>query len=103
MTTYPNQKVIYIQKDKCEKDFLQISIDEWQEAARELSDSAFKLYLYLGANNNGFKIALSQKAVQDAIGLSKSSYHRAVDELIERGYLISDKHNNEYVFMTNPI
>ena len=81
MKTYPNQKVIHIQKRTYEDNFLQVGNDEWQRAARELSGSAFKLYLYLAGNKDGFELALSQKAVEDTTGLSKNTYHRAVEEL----------------------
>ena len=101
MKTYPNQKVIHIQKRTYEDNFLQVSNDEWQRAARELSGSAFKLYLYLAGNKDGFDLALSQKAVEDTTGLSKNTYHRAVEELETKGYLSSTK-GNVYVFSTSP-
>ena len=98
MKTYPNQKVIHIQKRTYEDNFLQVGNDEWQRAARELSGSAFKLYLYLAGNKDGFELALSQKAVEDTTGLSKNTYHRAVEELETKGYLSSTK-GNVYVFL----
>ena len=101
METYANQKVIKINKDKCTNDFLQIANDEWHEAARTLSSSAFMLYLYLASNNDGFRIALSQKAVQKATGLPKTSYHRAFDELWHANYLTLEE-GNTYLFSTIP-
>ncbi|WP_297301334.1 helix-turn-helix domain-containing protein [uncultured Oscillibacter sp.] len=101
MKTYPNQKVIHIQKRTYEDNFLQVGNDEWQRAARELSGSAFKLYLYLAGNKDGFELALSQKAVEDTTGLSKNTYHRAVEELETKGYLSSTK-GNVYVFSPSP-
>lgn len=101
MRTYPNQKVIHIQKQKYVDNFLQVGNDEWQRAARELSGSAFKLYLYLCGNKDGYDLALSQKAVEDATGLSKNTYHRAVEELESNGYLSCVK-GNVYAFSTTP-
>lgn len=101
MKTYPNQKVIHIQKRTYEDNFLQVGNDEWQRAARELSGSAFKLYLYLAGNKDGFELALSQKAVEDTTGLSKNTYHRAVEELETKGYLSGTK-GNVYVFSPSP-
>ena len=101
MTTYANQKVIKINKDKCTNDFLQINNAEWHEAVKALSSSAFILYLYLASNNDGFRIALSQKAVENATGLSKASYHRAFEELFNAGYLILEE-GNLYSFTTVP-
>lgn len=101
MTTYPNQKVIHIQKQRYIDNFLQVGNDEWQRAARELTGSAFKLYLYLAGNRDGYDLALSQKAVEDATGLSKNTYHRAVEELEAKGYLSFAK-GNAYTFSTTP-
>ena len=97
MNTVANQKVVIISKNSYKSDFLQIGIAEWQEACKVLSPAAFKLYLYLASNANGFKLALSQVAVENAIGISKSSYHRAVKELEEKGYLIH-KSGNAFIF-----
>lgn len=101
MTTYANQKVIKINKEKCTSDFLQIDNREWQAAARLLSSSAFILYLYLASNNDGFRIALSEKAVETATGLSKASYHRAFKELWSTGFLTLEG-GNVYSFSTTP-
>lgn len=101
MKTYPNQKVIHIQKRSYEDNFLQVGNDEWQRAARDLSGSALKLYLYLAGNKDGYDLALSQKAVENATGLSKNTYHRAVEELETKGYLSCTK-GNVYAFSTSP-
>lgn len=101
MTIYPNQKIIRISKQKYDENFLQVSNEEWQCAARNLSGVGFKLYLYLAGNKNGFELALSQKAFGDATGASRNAYHRAVDELISKGY-ITNLTDNTYIFTTNP-
>ena len=99
METYANQKVIVIDKPKYKKDFLQVGNKEWQEAAKNIKQyGTFKLYLYLASNNNEFIIALSQKAVQNATGISRETYHRAVDELISQGYLVQDRENGYFTF-----
>lgn len=101
MITYANQKVININKKKYTNDFLQIGNDEWMAAAQDLTRNTFILYLYLASNNDNFNLALSQKAVQNAVGMSKSSYHRAIDELLEKGYMCCE-HGNIYSFVTVP-
>ena len=102
MSTVPNQKVVIIQKNSYKSDFLQIGIAEWQEASRVLSPAAFKLYLYLASNASGFKLALSQVAVENAVGISKSSYHRAVKELEEKRYLQLDRGNTYFFQCSSP-
>jgi DNA-binding MarR family transcriptional regulator len=82
-----NQKVVHVHKPKYQRDFLQIGIDEWQEASKSLNYSEFKLYLYLAGNADGYSLELSQKAVENAIGIKKTAYHDAVKKLKELGFL----------------
>lgn len=100
MYTVPNQKVIHITKEKYKENFLQIGIDEWQTACKELAPAAFKLYLYLASNANGFDLALSAAAVQNAIGLKKTAYYDSFKELENKGY-ITLKQGNIYTFSAN--
>ena len=100
METYINQKIIAIKKTKPVEDFLTVSNDDWTNAAKDISTyGAFKLYLYLASNNDGFRMALSQKAASRTLGISKATYHRAVDELINKKYLV-ELENNNYNFYT---
>ena len=100
MVTYANQKVIHIQKPEYEKNYLQVGNNEWQKAGKILTYAAFKIYLYLAGNKNGFDLALSQKAVEQTLGVSKATYHTAIQELESRGYL-SLKKGNVYEFSPN--
>ena len=50
MAKYANQKTIIINKKKYDKNFLQIGIDEWQEAYKKLKPTTFAIYLYLCGN-----------------------------------------------------
>lgn len=101
MQTFPNQKVIHIQKKTYNRDFLQVGVDEWQKAVRLMSPSAFKLYLYLAGNRDGFDLALSFEAVKERLNIGKTSYHDAVRELEKNGYLQHTK-GNVYNFATTP-
>ena len=44
--------------------------------------------MYFMQNQDGFTLKLRRTHAMDITNLSKSSYHRAIAELIERGYLI---------------
>ena len=68
----PNQRIVQIEKPKYEKNFLQIGEDEWTEAFTRLKPSAFGIYLYLANNANGYKLELSQKAVENKLGIKNS-------------------------------
>ena len=98
---YPNQKTIIIKKTPCKVDFLQISNKEWQDAARNMERSfgAFKLYLYLAANEIDYEKGLSMVDVEKKLGLGKSAYYDAVKKLEDCGYLV-DKGRNRFEFYT---
>lgn len=102
MKTYPNQKVIHINKNKYSANFLQIGINEWQQAYKELKPSTFAIYLYLASNADGFDLALSQQAIENSLGIKKTAYHTAIKELKERGYIQVIQGNVE-VFFTAPV
>lgn len=87
MVTYPNQKVITVSKEACKKDFLQINNTAWQVACATLTYSAFKLYLYMADNKDGYSFALSYEAVNEVLPMNRNTYDKAIKELRENGYL----------------
>lgn len=93
MKTYPNQKIVKINKQRVVKNFLQISNENLFAAMKELGGNDLKLYLYLASNCDGFNLALSQAAVEEQAGIPKSSYHRSIKNLIEKGYLVEVQGN----------
>ena len=61
------------------------------------------LYLYLCGNQDGFLRALSSADVQKRLGISDSSYRRAVEDLLAAGYLIMRNDNKHTMdFYTSP-
>lgn len=100
MNTYPNQKIIHINKKKYTANFLQVGIDEWESAYKELKPSTFGIYLYLASNADGFDLALSQKAIENALGIKKTAYHNAIAELESKGYITLIQGNIQSFFTT---
>ena len=100
MITYPNQKIIHINKETS-NDFLQIDKDAWMKASNELTYNAFKIYLYLAGNQDGFDLALSRKALTDNIKMHDNSYSKGIKELTDKGYIIH-KQGNIYDFYLIP-
>ena len=100
--TVPNQKSIIIHKKKYIKNFLQVGIDEIQEVVKKYNKSTVALYLYLCANADGYNLALSQVAVENAYGIKKTAYYDAIDNLIKDGYLVKES-GNTYGFYTTPL
>lgn len=98
MKTYPNQKVIEVTNtiDKgSKKPYLIIHTEYLEAAARELPPVAFKLYLYLASNKDGYRGALSTADFAETYKCDVKSARTAVTTLIEKGYLrqSADKKN----------
>ena len=73
------------------------------KAAKELTDRAFKVYVRLNLNKNGFVSPLSPAWLKKEIGINSDKCRRAINELIEKGYLKrSDKQSNYYTFFELP-
>lgn len=102
MVTYPNQRIVKIHRERATKDFLCIKNENWQAASRDLGAHALRLYLYLASNADGFNLALSQRAVEDAIGMPRSTYYDQFRILENKGYL-KCVGNNRYEFFEIPL
>lgn len=101
--TVPNQKVVHVNRQKCDKNFLQVSKDNWYAANKDLGPYGLQLYLYIAGNRDGFDFALSQEAAEREAGIKKTSYHKYVNLMIEKGYLVPRKENsNVYDFYEVP-
>lgn len=59
------------------------------------------LYLYLAANRDNFKLALSPAAVRQAIGMAQSTYRDQFNILLEKGYLVQTG-GNTFDFYEKP-
>lgn len=102
MITYPNQKVVHINKPtKYSDSYLSVGNEQWQKACLDMNYTEFKLYLYLCGNKDGFDLALSRKDVMNCLGVSKNTYLRAVEGLAEKGYIVPKK-GNVYDFFECP-
>jgi len=102
ITTFPNQRIIHINKNDYKGNYLTIGNDEWINASKDLKPITFRLYLYLASNMNGFDLALSRQAVINKIGISKNSYINGINELKKKGYIVL-KQGNVYDFYASPM
>lgn len=100
MITFANQNIVRINKPKYKRDFLQIGIDEWQEASKVLTPSAFKIYLYLASNMNGFDLALSKQDIKNQLGISFTRFYEAITLLKKHHYLCEDRKNHLQFFVS---
>lgn len=98
--TVPNQKIIHINREAVTDNFLQIKKENWYNANKDLEPYGLQLYLYLAGNKDGFDLALSQKAAEEA-GIKSTTFHKYVNVLIEKGYLVN-RQGNIYDFYEVP-
>jgi DNA-binding Lrp family transcriptional regulator len=95
----PNQKVLIFKKTPARKSFTVTNNEALQTTLKELDPVTFKLWTYftmIGNDNRG-QWALSCCNVTTNTGISESSYHRAMERLEEKGYLV----NTEAVYNGN--
>lgn len=97
--TVPNQKIVKVSKEPCNKSnlYATINLEAMEGAAQSLDAGAFKLWCYFAKNQNNYEFALSSKDVLDTFGMKIKQYNNAVDELIEKGYLVK-QNGNSFVF-----
>ena len=101
INTVPNQRIVHIHREQVASDFLGIKNENWRAAARDLGAHALLLYLYLAANKEGFKLALSPAAIRQSIGMPSQTYRDQFSKLIDKGYLVQTV-GNVYDFYEVP-
>lgn len=90
----PNQKVIEIHKVH-DKGGRILDIPTNRKAQKELSTQTYVLYMHFVLNLPEYKEALSLKNILETTSLSERGYYKAVNELIEKKYLVP-KQSKEY-------
>ena len=88
----PNQKQLrFVNSPKDEVHFYsRYNNQDLIQAQLSLSDSAFRLYIYLGMYREKDKYDLSRVDAMNCTGMSSRSFTNAVNELIKCGYLVPD-------------
>ncbi len=98
----PNQKVVTVVKSKPKGYILDIVAN--RVAHKKLSSDAYSLYMYFVLNIPGYTEALSMKHITNNMALSERTYYKAVNELIEKRYLVKTLHKQikeYYLFYEN--
>ena len=104
MDKYPNQKIVTINKQPCDKNnkYALININALEKAACTLDAGAFKLWVYLSKNQNNYCFGLSNKALAETFGMKIKQYNNAVSTLIKNNYLVETS-KQEYTFFEIPL
>ena len=88
----PNQKTVKLAprtKRDSEHLYSMNNLDALQMAMKTLNGSGLKLWLYLNKNQDGYRFELSRVDCANW-GIKKDSYYKAVEELIQKGFLVQD-------------
>ena len=101
MGTVPNQRTITTKKaahsgSKAEEYYTPINLIALKEAMQHLGGNAFKMWCYLGKNQNNYTFALSKVDTMAWCGFSKNTYTAAFNELVKEGYLIESKEGSSH-------
>lgn len=97
----PNQRKIYIKRDsdRARINYFKVSNQNLHSAMHNLKSNAFKLWVYLADNTDGYAMDLYPVDFCKKANVSESTYKRAFQELIDKRYLIqSEKSNNLFLF-----
>lgn len=103
--SYANQKNITVHKENCDGNelYTKINLQAMNHAMKDLKANTYKLWCYFAQNQDNYSFWLSPIAVNNSTGISRSSYHRALTELIEKFYIIENsKNKNHYIFYETP-
>lgn len=98
----PNQKVVTVIKSKPKGYILDIEANK--TARKVLSSDAYSLYMHFVLNVPGYTEALSMAHNVKTSALSERTYYKAVNELIEKKYLVKTQHEQikeYYLFYEN--
>lgn len=85
-----NQKVVTVKKIHPKSYILDVHSN--RRAMKALTAAGYELYMYFIINVPGYTEALSLKNVTNKTSLTEKPYYRAVNELIEKEYLVREHH-----------
>ena len=92
----PNQKTVQLAartRRDAEHLYSMNNLDALQAAMQTLNGSGLKLWLYMNKNQDDYRFDLSRVDCAKW-GIKKDSYYSAVDELINKGFLVQDHYGS---------
>lgn len=90
------QRVVKINKADKGAHYTLINKDALEIAMHQLKPSAFKVWIYIGSQRNKEEWVLSCVHTTNFTNMSKPTYLSAVNELIDKGYLIPIENKKDY-------
>lgn len=104
MITYPNQRIITIKENATtENNAIIFDYKTMMSAMRDLTPTTHHVWVYLNANKKGYEFGLSITDICAQTGLSPSTAKKAINELIEKHYLVLQPNKTKhYEFYATP-
>lgn len=106
MDFIPNQKVVKINREKVIRGltggrlFLVAYQDNLLAAMKNLSHTAFKVYMWFLFQKDGYSVCYSPEYLHKAANMCKDTARKGMKELIEKGYV--DQNERGYDFYEYP-
>lgn len=106
--SFQNQKKVITEKETPKgstgKQYITIYTDTLQAAAKDLTYSAFKVYLWFIANKNGYEDVFSPKLISDAFGGDMGTIRDAFKVLVDKNYItLRPGSKATYIFHDKPV
>lgn len=97
---YPNQRSLTIHRNNVEKASGKRYVCVYEEniidAERNLSKSAFQVWLYLLCNKDKYCIEYSSAHISQITSISNESARKAFLEMMEKGYIVKKEEGNAF-------
>lgn len=82
--------------------FMTLDLEANTKAMKELSFSAYMLYIYFCINADKYEFWLSKALTCEKTDMSKNTYYSAFNELKSKGYLVPNKSKTFFDFYDTP-
>lgn len=107
MTSYPNQDIVEVQKEPCDRNNIYATVNNRAMclAMKDLTPAQFEVWLYFAKNQAGYQFAVSPAAALDECGIKKDTFQKAKAVLKDKGYLVENpaKGKNHWIFREVPV
>lgn len=105
MTTVPNQNVVEVHKEPCDKNHIYSTINDKavRLAMKDLTAHQFQVWFYFAKNQQGYTFAVSPAAALDEYGIKKDTFQNTVRILKEKRYLVPDTKRGANYWIFNEI
>lgn len=92
MNSFPNSRLITINKEQVRKNSIRFYIcaytDNVSEAMKLLTGAEFKIYIALLFNRNGYSLTYSPEYLSETTGICIDSCRKAFNSMVKKGFIV---------------